>query len=176
MLHTVVNNAYQDKVKSDANKSDIVIYNTPNTEETEWAIGKDKIENGRSTTHLGLLREDNNKSDIKPKIQMARRTMYSLAGAVLHGRRGLNPLTSYKIWECFGLPRAIYGFESIKLAKKDIDSLETYQRRLQSFPDICANIPVYTLLGTKPIEVVLGIKALSFFWNMIRKRTASRSR
>ena len=174
MLHTVVNNAKQDKVKFNANKSDIVIYNNPNTEKTEWTIGEDKIESSRSTTHLGLLREDNNKFDIKPKIQMARRTMYSLMGAGLHGRRGLNPLTSYKIWECFGLPRATYGLESVKLAKKDIDSLETYQRsllkQLQSLPDRCATIPVYTLLGAKPMEVVLDIKALSFFGNMIRQK------
>ena len=100
--------------------------------------------------------------------------MYSLMGAGLHGRRGLNPLTSYKIWECFGLPRATYGLESIALAKKDVDCLEKYQRgllrQLQSLPDRCANIPVYTLLGAKPMEVVLDIRSLSFFANMIRDK------
>ena len=63
---------------------------------------------------------------IHRSIQTARKTMYSLMGAGLHGRRGLNPLTSYKIWECFGLPRATYGLESVKLAKKDVDSREKY--------------------------------------------------
>ena len=100
--------------------------------------------------------------------------MYSLMGAGLHGRRGLNPLTSYKIWECFGLPRATYGLESIKLAKINVDSLEKYQRgllrQLQSLPDRCANIPVYTLLRAKPIQVVLDIRDLSFFGNMIRQK------
>ena len=103
---------------------------------------------------------------------MARKTMYSLMGAGLHGRRGLNPLSSYRIWECFGLPIATYGLESVRLAKKDIDSLEKYQhgllRQLQSLPDRCATIPVYTFLGAKPIQVVLGIRALSFFGKMIR--------
>ena len=174
MLQTVYNNAKQDKVKFNASKSDVIIYNNPNSRKTEWEIGKDKIESSSSTTHLGLVREDNNKFDIQPKIQVARRTMYSLMGAGLHGRRGLNPLTSYKIWECFGLPRATYGLESIKLAKKDIDSLERYQRtllrQLQSLPDRCAIIPVYTLLGAKPMEIVLDIKTLSFFTNMLRQR------
>ena len=174
MLHTVVNTANQDKVTFNASKSDIIIYNNRNKEKTEWQIGKDTIESSTSTTHLGLLREDDNKFDIRPKIQTARKTMYSLMGAGLHGRRGLNPLTSFKIWECFGLPRATYGLESVKLAKKDVDSLEKYQRgllrQLQSLPDRCANIPVYTLLGAKPIKVVLDIKALSFFGNMIRQK------
>ncbi|KAK3088117.1 hypothetical protein FSP39_014918 [Pinctada imbricata] len=174
MLHTVSNNAKLDKVNFNATKSDIIIYNNPNAEKTEWEIGSDKIERSKSTTHLGLVREDNNKFDIQPKIQVARRTMYSLMGAGLHGRRGLNPLTSYKIWECFGLPRATYGLESVKLTRKDIENIEKYQRgllrQLQSLPDRCANIPVYTLLGAKPIEVVLDIRRLSFFTNMIRQK------
>ena len=174
MLNTVVNNANQDKVNFNANKSDIIIYNHPNAATSEWDIGNDKIESSNSTTHLGLLRENTNKFDIQPKIQTARRTMYSLMGAGLHGRRGLNPLTSYKIWECFGLPRATYGLESIKLTKRDVDSLELYQRslfrQLQSLPDRCANIPVYTLLGAKPMQIVLDIKVLTFFGNMIRQK------
>ena len=120
-----------------------------------------------------MLREDSNKFDIRPKIQMARETMCSLIGERLHGRRGLNPLTSYRIWVSFGLTRDIYGLEIVKLAEKDIDNLEKYQRamlrQLQSLPDRCAKIPVYTLLGAKPIQYVLDIRALSFFGNMIRQ-------
>ena len=176
MLHTVVNTANQDKVTFNTSKSDVIIYNQPKKESTVWEIGSNTIESSRSTTHLGLIRDDSNKFDVQPKIQMARRTMYSLMGAGLHGRRGHNPLTSYKIWECFGLPRATYGLESITLAKKDVDSLEKYQRgllrQLQSLPDRCANIPVYTLLGAKPINVVLDIRALSFFANMIRDKNS----
>ena len=157
-------------------KSDVIIYNQPKKKSTVREIGSNTIESSRSTTHLGLIRDDSNKFDVQPKIQMARRTMYSLMGAGLHGRRGLNPLTSYKIWECFGLPRATYGLESITLAKKDVDSLEKYQRgllrQLQTLPDRCANIPVYTLLGAKPIDVVLDSRALSFFANMIRDKNS----
>ena len=94
-------------------------------------------------------------------------------GAGLHGRRGLNPLTSYKIWECFGQPRATYGLATVKLTKTDVNSLEKYQlgllRQLQSLPDRCVNIPVYTLLGAKQMEIVLDIRALSFFGNMVRQ-------
>ena len=174
MLHTVTNNAKLDKVNFNATKSDVVIYNSNNKGNTKWEIGENIIESSSSTTHLGLQREDNNKFNIQPKVQIARRTMYSLLGAGLHGRRGLNPLTSYKIWECFGLPRCTYGLESIKISKKDVDSLEKYQRsllkQLQSLPDRCANIPVYTLLGAKPMQITLDIKMLSFFTNMIRQK------
>ena len=160
-------------MKFNTSKSDIIIYNQPNAEKSEWEIGQERIQSSNSTTHLGLLRENNNKFNIQPKIQTARRTMYSLMGAGLHGRRGLNPLTSYKIWECFGQPRATYGLETVKLTKTDVNSLEKYQRgllrQLQSLPDRCANIPVYTLLGAKPMEIVLDIRALSFFGNMVRQ-------
>ena len=166
MLHTVTNNAKLDKVNFNASKSDVVIYNSNNSGKTKWEIGKDTIESSSSTVHLGLQREDSNKFDIQPKIQTARRTMYSLLGAGLHGRRGLNPLTSYKIWECFGLPRCTYGLESVIITNKDMDSLEKYQRnllrQLQSLPDRCANIPVYTLLGAS--------KCCLFFTNMIRQK------
>ena len=174
MLHTVTNNAKLDKVNFNASKSDVVIYNCNNSEKSKWEIGNDIIESSSSTVHLGLKREDSNKFDIQPKIQTARRTMYSLLGAGLHGRRGLNPLTSYKIWECFGMPRCTYGLESVKITSKDVDSLEKFQRnllrQLQSLPDRCANIPVYTLLGAKPMQITLDIKMLSFFTNMIRQK------
>ena len=178
MLHTVTNNAKLDKVNFNASKSDVVIYNSNNSGKTKWEIGKDTIESSSSTVHLGLQREDSNKFDIQPKIQTARRTMYSLLGAGLHGRRGLNPLTSYKIWECFGLPRCTYGLESVRITNKDMDSLEKYQRsllrQLQSLPDRCANIPVYTLLGAKPMQTILDIKMLSFFTNMIHARYSAK--
>ena len=59
-------------------------------------------------------------------------------------------------------------------AINEVKSLETYQRsllrQLQSLPDRCENIPVYTLLGAKPLEIVLDNKALSFFGNMVRQK------
>ena len=42
MLHIVVNNANQDEVKFNTSKSDIVIYNQPNAEKSEWEIGQEK--------------------------------------------------------------------------------------------------------------------------------------
>ena len=128
MLHTVTNNAKLDKVNFNASKSDVVIYNSNNSGKSKCEIGNGIIESSSSTVHLGLQREDSNKFDIKPKIQTARRTMYSLLGAGLHGRRGLNQLTSYKIWECLGMPRCTYGLESVKISSKDADSLEKYQQ------------------------------------------------
>ena len=48
MFHTVVNNANQDKVKFNASKSDIIIYNQPNAEKSEWEIGNEKIQSSNS--------------------------------------------------------------------------------------------------------------------------------
>ena len=58
MLNTVVNNPKQDKVNFNASKSDIIIYNQPNALTSQWDIGEDRIESSNSTTHLGLLREN----------------------------------------------------------------------------------------------------------------------
>ncbi|KAK3101457.1 hypothetical protein FSP39_003722 [Pinctada imbricata] len=175
MLHTVSHNAELDKVNFiNATKSELIVYGNHKEEEpTVWELGRDQITSSTSTTHLGLVRQNNNKFNIEPKIQVARRTMYNLLGAGLHGRRGLNPLTSYRIWECFGLPRCTFGLECVKLTGKDIEAMDKFQRgllrQLQSLPDRCANIPVYSLVGAKPISVVLDIKVLNFFMSLARQ-------
>ena len=62
MLHTVVNTANQDKVTYNTSKSDVIIYNQPKKKSTVWEIGSNTIESSRSTTHLGLIRDDSNNS------------------------------------------------------------------------------------------------------------------
>ena len=80
------------------------------------------------------------------------------------------------IYNCFTYPWRFTRVPSVSIliSKNDVKNLETYQRsllrQLQSLSDRCANIPVYTLLGAKPMEIVLDIKALSFFGNMVRRK------
>ena len=48
----------------------------------------DKIEDSTSATHLGIIRNVNGKPDIEEKINLGRKTAYSLMGRVFMGEGG----------------------------------------------------------------------------------------
>ena len=48
----------------------------------------EKIENINSTTHLGIVRHVNGKPEIDEKINLGRKTAYSLIGGGVHGGGG----------------------------------------------------------------------------------------
>ena len=61
----------------------------------------DRIENSNTATHLGIARNVNGKPEIGEKINLGRKTAYSLMGAGLHGGGGLKPLQNGYIWSTF---------------------------------------------------------------------------
>ena len=61
--------------KRKENDEDIFVYNK-------------KIKDSKSATHLGLVRNVNGKPDIKEKINLGRKTAYSLMGQVSMGEGG----------------------------------------------------------------------------------------
>ena len=100
--------------------------------------------------------------------------MYSLFGAGLHGKNGLNPAISKHIWSTFVSPRLLYGLEILNLKDKHIKQLEQYHqntlKQLQWLPDRCANVAVYLLLGLQPIELLIDKKILTLFGQITRDR------
>ena len=48
----------------------------------------DKIKNSNSATHLGIVRNVDGKPDIDEKINLSRKTAYSLMGVGFHGGGG----------------------------------------------------------------------------------------
>ena len=122
----------------------------------------DKIENSNSATHLGIVRNINGKPDIDEKINLGRKTAYSLMGAGFHGGGGLKPSQNGYILSTFVVLRLLYGLEALLLTKKDIYCLERFQRRclrqIQGLSDKASNTICLALLGVLPLEVVYCIK------------------
>ena len=60
-----------------------------------------------ATTYLGMLRSEVNENDIniEERLSLARRTQYALINTGVHGSNELNPRISYKIYQCYVMPR-----------------------------------------------------------------------
>ena len=96
------------------------------------------------------------KGDVKKKVHLGRRAMYSLMGAGAYVNSGKNPLVSFHMWKTFTLPRLLYGLEISSLRHSDTMQLDTLQSgvlcRLQCLPNKTANVDRYCLLRVCPIE------------------------
>ena len=131
----------------------------------------EEIPNVTETIHLGIDRNLGSQTDIKKKVQLGRRAMYSLMGAGAYGNSGLNPQVSIHMWKTFALPRMLYGLEISRLRNSDTMQLEALQRsilrRIQCLPNNTANVAVYCLLGVRPIEQEIDLKKLSFLVSIL---------
>ncbi|WAR07892.1 hypothetical protein MAR_017850, partial [Mya arenaria] len=130
----------KDRANINTTKSEIVIYNSDKKREPQhWDIGNSTIHETESTTHLGILRHHKQQQNITCRIGTGRRAMYSLMGAGLHGRNGINPTISLHMYVTFARPRIIYGLETIHLTQKDLNQLASYEaklmRQIQYLPD-----------------------------------------
>ena len=175
-LYIVENFVNKERCKINGSKSDIVRSNTRDIEFNCWEICGQKIEEKSETTHLGITRKSNDTIDIDSVICKSRKTLYSLFGAGLHGKNGLNPVLSKHIWSTFVTPRSLYGLEIMNLRDKHIKQLEQHQqnilKQLQWLPDRCANVAVYLLLGIEPIELQMDKKVLTLFGQISRDRNS----
>ena len=130
-LHIVHNETRRDKVTINSTKSDVVIVNGGRNRQAQtWTLGKQEIEEVQSTKHVGLIRRADGKNDITSRIKRGRRTLYALLGAGLHGKSGINPDVSFKIYTTFCRPRISYGLEVLTLTKGDEQELLSFERRL----------------------------------------------
>ena len=66
------------------------------------------------TMHMGIMRSANTQeSAVQENIKKARRTIYSLMGAGLHGENGLDPDTSIHLLQTYVIPILVYGLEVV---------------------------------------------------------------
>ena len=120
--------------------------------QNDLRLGEDTMKLQTETVHLGLIRTTSNetKINIEERISLARRTLYSLIKSGVHGTNGLNPRTSYKIYQVYVIPRLLYGLENLHLLKKDLELLTNFHlntiKRLQALPNRTATAAVYLLL------------------------------
>ena len=105
------------------------------------------------------------------RIQIARRTVYALIGAGLHGFSGLNPRVSIHLINCYVIPRLLYGLDVIQLSASDVKNLNVYFNKLikqiQHLPERTANAGALLLLGQIPIEGQIHKRMLCTFRNVI---------
>ena len=133
-----------------------------------WSILGQPIPLEESTRHIGVQRTSSNNSagaTVKANITKARGALYSLMSSGLHGKRGLNPCTSIKLWQIYVLPILTYGLELFTLNQTLNTELENFQtrtfRQLLSLPDSTPSSAVLILTGLIPVEALVHKKVLS---------------
>ncbi|CAC5386588.1 unnamed protein product [Mytilus coruscus] len=129
-----------------------------NRSDLNWTVGNTPVYPPEDTTHLGLIRAElkENNLNIDVRISIARRTLYFLMNTGLHGTNGLNPQTSYKIYQSDVIPRLLYGMEILPLNQSQLDIMIRFHtktlRNSQSLPTRTATGSVFMLLGALTIE------------------------
>ncbi|CAC5401047.1 unnamed protein product [Mytilus coruscus] len=119
------------------------------------------IKEDQQTTHLGIIKASKNetKLNIQEHISVASRTLYTLIPVGLNGQEGLNPITAYKIYQAYVVPRLLYGLEVLSLNATKMSDLKQFHlktlRCFQSLPIRTSSAAVHMLLGALPIEAEL---------------------
>ena len=146
-----------------------------NTGHSVSLYGK-KLQTEDPIVHLGIHRSSNYIPNIEEKINLGRRTAYSLMGAGFHGKSGLKPSIKADMWRKYVVPRLIYGLEVHNpRKKKDVLQLEAFQRRcltqLQSLPNRTSDTASMALLGMLPANVYIEKNTLSLFGRIARDQS-----
>ncbi|KAK3086834.1 hypothetical protein FSP39_024241 [Pinctada imbricata] len=139
------------------------------------------------TTHVGVVRTPDNSptTAIQENLQKARRTLYSLMSAGLHGENGLDPETCIHLFRTYVIPILTYGLEIYLPSPNDIRPLEMFLKKvlkqILSIPVTTADPASFILSGLVPVEAIIHLRALSLFGNIallddssIEKRLAYR--
>ena len=176
MTNVIKRNCNQDRVSIHPTKSNVVLlknYKSFTKKNFQLELNGNNLSLSESTTHLGLLRSEVNENviNIEDRLSLARRTLYSLISTGVHGSNGLNPRCSYKIYQCYVLPRLLFGLEALPLTKTQISILSKFHisnlRRFQTLPLRTATCAIYLLIGALPLEAELHKRHLSLLYNIL---------
>ena len=125
-----------------------------------------------SPKHLGL--------NLNPKavtseaaISKSRKTIYALMGAEVHGKNGINPTVSRRIWERYNVPRSSHGLDIQIFNKVEIEKLQNHEnqfmQQFQTLPSFAPTILAHILIGGRPITNLIHRKMLGLLMNIRRK-------
>ena len=123
MLNIVEFCTGQDLVTMNPDKSELLVYGSSALNQAVF-LNNQQIQYKKEITHLGVNRNNKNKINTEERMQIARRTIYSLLGPNLHARKGLSPIVAHKIWITHVIPRFLHGAEVLHITKTDLDQLE----------------------------------------------------
>jgi hypothetical protein len=114
------------------------------------------------------------------RITRARRRVYALMGAGMHGLNGLNPSVSQKLWCIYIACQLYYGLEATGATEKQLQKMEEYQlqvmRQIQHLPTKTPSAAVYLLLGALPAEGEYHRRLLGFICNILRLKDSTEAK
>ena len=131
-----INSEYSKRHKYEIHptKSTVTPLYQPKSKQTtqgEWNLAGNSVPIEPQFTHLGLeWKAGRARPNISKCVTAARRTAYSLLGAGLHGRNGLDPMTSMRVITLYVVPRLLHGLEATVLQKSDINELDKFFKKL----------------------------------------------
>ena len=177
MLNIVDNYSKDHRFNIHPQKSNVIIKTGNKRKDPEdsdaFKMGNNDLNCTDRTTHLGLTRstKDETRINVDDRINLARRTLYSLLKTGVHGSNGLNPKTSYRIYQAYVLPRLLYGLETLHVNSKEMSLLSSFHldtlRKLQSLPKRTACASVYLLLGALPLIAEIHKRQLSLLFGVL---------
>ena len=173
ILWDVGDNTNRERYCVNPSKCSCLSYNaSKNQHKPELTMAGKNIKCEDCTVHLGISRQVKEKVNIEEKINLGRKTAYSLMGAGFHSANGLKTCLNGYLWSTFIVPRLVYGLEILSLKKNDIENLEKFQRKslrqIQGLPDKTSNSIVLALLGVLPLESIIQKNSLNLFVNISR--------
>ena len=176
MSNIVKRHAKKDHVTIHPDKSNVVLLNghkSISKKNYSLDLNGKAVKLSPNTTHLGILRSETNENviNIEERLKLGRRTLYALINTGVHGSNGLNPAVSYKIYQCYVVPRLLFGLEVLPITHTQLQLLSKFHienlKRFQSLPTRTATCAVYLLLGALPIEAELHKRQLSLLYNLL---------
>ena len=96
---------------------------------TTWDLDGVQMPKVDKSMHVGICRSsDTGESAVTENVKKARRTMYSLMSAGLHGENGLDPETLLHLYQIYVLPVLLYGMEVVFPRPKYMEVLEKFNK------------------------------------------------
>ncbi|CAC5377732.1 unnamed protein product [Mytilus coruscus] len=123
-----------------------------------WHIGKSVVPIVNQTTHMGVLctSKPDDPNPIYENVKKARRAMYSLMPAGMHGENGLDIQSLLYIFNIYVIPVLLYGLELLTSSGKNLDIIDIFHKKcikqLLFLPTSTATPVIYILSGQLSIE------------------------
>ena len=169
MTNIVKRHAKKDHVTIHPDKSNVVLMNQRKyISKKSFSLelnGKD-VTLSPNTTHLGILRSETNENiiNIEDSLKLERRTLYALINTGVHGSNGLNPMVSYKIYQCYVLPRLLFRLAVLPITNTQLNILPKFHlENLKQFQ----SLPSRNAICELPIKAELHKRQLSFLYNLL---------
>ena len=121
-----------------------------------WDLDDDNMSTMDKTMHVGICRSaDTDKTAVADNVKKARRTLYSLMSAGLHGENGRDPKTSLSLYQIYAPPILLYGIEVVFPRPKFMEVLDKFNKHdlkhMFPLPVTAVDPAINILSGTLPI-------------------------